>query len=478
MNLKARKLWTSIGLLILCLSASAGTSKQNDESLLKPRIVVLTDIAPADVEPDDMESMVRLLAHADMFEIEGLVATGGWNICGGTYPESWMDSLLTVIDAYEKDLPNLMKRSEQEGFLPERQENGKQELGYWPTAGYLRSRTVLGSRGLGIERIGEGNDSPGSDLIIKLVDEEDSRPLWITVWGGANTLAQAVWRVRKERSESEVHKFLDKLCVYTITDQDVCGGSPVDYAFSSHQWLRKTCGKELRFFWDESAWLVQNTLGSMNWNEYATHIQGHGHLGKVYPKNKYGVEGDTPSYLHVFPNGLNNPAVGNQVGWGGYFRWALSPDSLTECYTNAAPDVKAVSEKYEKYFYPAIFADFAARMDWAACGEGNHNPSVYVNGKKGLDPIIITSKVGRRIWLDASESIDVDNDSLAYHWWILPEAGTYTGHIEIMQTDKPVAFFDIPQDAAGKELHMICEVMDNGSPALTGYRRVIIRPVD
>ena len=93
MNLKARKLWTSIGLLILCLSASAGTSKQNDESLLKPRIVVLTDIAPADVEPDDMESMVRLLAHADMFEIEGLVATGGWNICGGTYPESWMDSV-------------------------------------------------------------------------------------------------------------------------------------------------------------------------------------------------------------------------------------------------------------------------------------------------------------------------------------------------------------------------------------------------
>lgn len=478
MNLKARKLWTSIGLLILCLSASAGTSKQNDESLLKPRIVVLTDIAPADVEPDDMESMVRLLAHADMFEIEGLVATGGWNICGGTYPESWMDSLLTVIDAYEKDLPNLMKRSEQEGFLPERQENGKQELGYWPTAGYLRSRTVLGSRGLGIERIGESNDSPGSDLIIKLVDEEDSRPLWITVWGGANTLAQAVWRVRKERSESEVHKFLDKLCVYTITDQDVCGGPPVDYAFSSHQWLRKICGKTLHFFWDESAWLVQNTLGSMNWNKYASHIQGHGHLGKVYPQNKYGVEGDTPSYLHVLPNGLNNPAVCNQVGWGGYFRWTLSPDGQTECYTNASPDIKTISEKYEKYFYPTIFADFAARMDWAACGEGNHNPSVYVNGKKGLDPIIITSKVGRRIWLDASESIDVDNDSLAYHWWILPEAGTYTGHIEIMQTDKPVAFFDIPQDAAGKELHMICEVMDNGSPALTGYRRVIIRPVD
>ena len=41
---------------------------------LKPRIVVLTDIAPNDVKPDDMESTIRLLAHADLFEIETLVA--------------------------------------------------------------------------------------------------------------------------------------------------------------------------------------------------------------------------------------------------------------------------------------------------------------------------------------------------------------------------------------------------------------------
>ena len=35
------------------------------EKELKPRLVVCTDIAPADVEPDDMESMVRLMAYAD-----------------------------------------------------------------------------------------------------------------------------------------------------------------------------------------------------------------------------------------------------------------------------------------------------------------------------------------------------------------------------------------------------------------------------
>ena len=81
------------------------------DSSLKPRIVVLTDIAPTDIEPDDMESMVRLLAHADLYEIEGLIATGGWNICGRTYPDEWMENMQKVINAYDEDLPNLMKRS-------------------------------------------------------------------------------------------------------------------------------------------------------------------------------------------------------------------------------------------------------------------------------------------------------------------------------------------------------------------------------
>ncbi len=68
---------------------------------LKPRLLVLTDISTW--EPDDHESLIRLMVHADMFEIEGIVVTTGWS----------MDN---VIDAYEKDLPNLLKRSNQSGF--------------------------------------------------------------------------------------------------------------------------------------------------------------------------------------------------------------------------------------------------------------------------------------------------------------------------------------------------------------------------
>src|SRR5690606_10160719 len=49
--------------VILCSSLSMYAEEW------KPRLVVLTDIAPNDIEPDDMESLIRLLAHADLFEI-------------------------------------------------------------------------------------------------------------------------------------------------------------------------------------------------------------------------------------------------------------------------------------------------------------------------------------------------------------------------------------------------------------------------
>ena len=118
-----------LGILLLCSMQTA--AKTVVDSSLKPRIVVLTDIAPTDLEPDDMESMVRLLVHADLYEIEGLIATGGWNSCGRSYPDEWMENMQKVINAYEEDLPNLMKRSGQKGFLPVEKEAGKQTLGYF-----------------------------------------------------------------------------------------------------------------------------------------------------------------------------------------------------------------------------------------------------------------------------------------------------------------------------------------------------------
>lgn len=130
------KYFLSLVCLIATLQVSFSETGQKDFASvsLKPRLVVLTDIAPEDVEPDDMQSMIRLLVHADLFEVEALIASAGWNSSGRTYPLSWMEILHRTIDAYEKDLSNLMKRSEQNSFLTLAEENKRQEIGYWPSA--------------------------------------------------------------------------------------------------------------------------------------------------------------------------------------------------------------------------------------------------------------------------------------------------------------------------------------------------------
>ncbi len=443
----------------------------------KPRIVVLTDIAPGDIEPDDMESMIRLLVHADLFEIEALVASSGWNNSGRAYPIEWMDSLRICLDAYEKDLPNLMKRSEQTAFLPLEAESKSQKIGYWPSAEYLRSRTMLGSREIGFEHIGEGNDSEGSNFIIRLLQEDDKRPLWVLAWGGANALTQAVWRMKQQYDEEKWRSMLEKLRLYTITDQDqdIHTGKRDQHLFSSHHWLRKVCGKSLRFIWDESAWGTQNEIGSKNWNEYARHIQKHGHLGNIYPKYKWGVEGDTPSFLHVMPTGLNDPEVFDHVGWGGFFKWGITKDEETCCYTNIDPAVRAISRKYEEYFYPAVFHNFAARMDWAKEGRGNRNPVVRIGKDETLQVIRLSAKKGKEVVLDATGSYDPDGDNLQYRWWVLPEAGTFRGEMCMENPKQASVSLFIPEEAeTGESIHVICEVTDNGTPALTAYRRVII----
>ena len=175
-------------LLVTCASA-----------VEKPRVFVLTDI---ENEPDDAMSMVRFLTYANQFDVEGLVATTSVHQRNQT--AAWR--IREIVEAYGKVRDNLELH----------------EPGY-PEAGYLLSVIREGRPTYGMDAVGEGMDSPGSELLIAAADRDDPRALWVPVWGGPNVLAQSLWKVRATRSPGEVEKFASKLRVYTISDQDDSG---------------------------------------------------------------------------------------------------------------------------------------------------------------------------------------------------------------------------------------------------------------
>ncbi|ERM80235.1 hypothetical protein P872_14175 [Rhodonellum psychrophilum GCM71 = DSM 17998] len=405
-----------------------------------------------------------------MYEIEGIIITTGWSMDDVNKVKHFKDIATGVIDAYQKDLPNLLKRSNQTGFA---QDEEKQKIGYWPSANYLRERTMFGSMLMGMDKIGVDNDSDGSNLIIQLADEDDNRPIWVTFWGGGNTLAQSIWQVQQTRSKSELKTFLNKLRVYAITDQDRPQKS--SFEISSHAWMRRDFSDDLLFIWDECAWKYQNGTGKKKWSEYEKNIQNHGNLGSQYPKYKYGVEGDTPAFLHVLQNGLNNPDNPTQSSWGGFSKWGLGEDNIGS-YVNYQRNEYNTCREYMDYFYPAIFNNFAARMDWAKEGKGNRNPIVAIDGDFSLDIITKNTPQGTKIILDASALSDPDGDTLNYKWWTQPEAGTYNGTVNILNSNSNKVTIEIPANSAGKNFHVVCEVTDNGTPKLTSYRRIIVEP--
>ena len=186
----ANKLLSIFLLVFLPITFSLSQPQQ------KQRVLVLTDI---ENEPDDAQSLVRFLVYSNQFDVEGLVATTSTHLRDKT--AEWR--IKEIVTAYGKVRDNLLKH--EEGF---------------PTEEYLHSVTKKGIPKYGLDGVGPGNDSHGSDWLIQVVDKDDPRPVWVTVWGGANVLAQALWKVRQTRTEAELEQFVSKIRVYTISDQD------------------------------------------------------------------------------------------------------------------------------------------------------------------------------------------------------------------------------------------------------------------
>jgi hypothetical protein len=454
-----RKIKLSFIFLIVILVTVSFKSLRNENHFLtkseadytKPRVIHTTDLG---ADPDDRQSMVRQLVSANEFDIEGLiVSTGCWR-----KTQSNTSMLDELVHAYAEVYDNLSVHAE--GF---------------PTPEYLQSISIMGQTGYGMSDVGLGKDSPGSDLIIASVDKDDPRPVWVMGWGGMNTAAQAIWKVQESRSPEELDKFLNKLRLFDILGQDDAGA-----------WIAKNFPDVFYI----RATAVYGWQPPKNGEYQRNDIQSHGPLGAAYPDTKYATEGDTPAFMHVYPNGLNDPDQIDQGGWGGRFSFDKKEGirSMSEVakiredaekqydpyfmYGNTSEGVKAISRWSEGYNN-----DFAARMDWSITEnyeDANHHPIALLNGDKTRQVLQTTAKAGSVIELNAKGSTDPDGDKLNYSWIFYAEPSSFTGKVVIQNRYSSKTKLEIPKDANGKTIHIVLKVYDNGTPNLYAYRRMII----
>lgn len=468
---------TFILLLAFSLIFSPRSYAQSDQ---KHRVIILTDI---EADPDDTQSMVRLLLYSNEIDIKGLIATTSVWKKTSVSPES----IRKIIRAYGKVQPNLLKH----------------EAGF-PDAALLLSKVKQGLPKYGMSGVGEGLDSEGSDWIIRILEEDDERPLWVSVWGGVNTLAQALYQIKHTRSQAEATTLISKLRVYTISDQDDSG-----------IWIRKN--------FPDLFYIVSpgDDYGSATWSAINTTVpgiandeisnswlalniqQGHGPLGAAYPDVAWGMEGDTPSWLNLIPNGLSDPEHPDWGGWGGRYElykpdfskqkkggsgvpfepepreiWTNAIDRYTPYVqsdygrtvtldTNTFSDNKVTLWRWREDFQN----DFAARMDWCtkSFGEANHPPVPVMN-----TPVQITVRSGQGFGLDAGGSTDPDGDHISFLWLNYPEAGS-SKPIKIEGTENTHGTYVIaPEVDREVTAHFILKITDKGEPPLSRYQRIIV----
>src|SRR5215831_15607171 len=84
---------------------AAGTAPAAERAPAKPRLLVLTDIGG---DPDDQQSMIRLMTYANEFEIEGLIATAAGTPGELKKDVTRPDLIRQIVKAYGKVRPNLL----------------------------------------------------------------------------------------------------------------------------------------------------------------------------------------------------------------------------------------------------------------------------------------------------------------------------------------------------------------------------------
>ncbi|GAA5031258.1 nucleoside hydrolase-like domain-containing protein [Microbacterium fluvii] len=457
-----------------------------------PRLFVLTDIAGG-LENDDIQSLARLLLYANVIDVEGIVAvTSCWQRRAARVRNARL--IHRVIDAYEHARSNL-----------EAHEGG------FPSADALRKVTALGIPAYG-RAPGDGfaetrwNDVPGVRALVSAADRDDPRPLWVALWGGANTLAQALWTAERELDDARFAALLARLRVHAISDQDAAG-----------YWIRQRYGDRILTI------VSPSTIGGKlyrhaTWPGLSADRFGHGSedgvqgggfagadaslvtrqwvkdvvrrtgaYGRRYPVHRFIMEGDTPSYLGLIPNGLNVPEQPGAGGWGGRYAHYVPDMAYTgtnerhPIWTNASDTV--IGHDGAPHTSPQatiwrwrtdIQNDFVNRLRWAGSADrsiADHPPVVTLAHPDRVDVV-----TGAEVTLDASPSRDSDGRGLRFEWIPYPEIGMapHVTAVELRDATSARCSFIAPAVRNAASFVFIVAARTVGAEPIARYRRVTV----
>jgi hypothetical protein len=312
----------------------------------RPRLCVLTDIGG---DPDDMQSLVRLMVYLNEFEMEGFIASASGVPGQLKEPITRQDLILQVVRAYGEVRSNLAHHA-----------------AGWPTEEQLVGQIKVGNSNRGRDHIGSRHDTEASRWLVERIDSGTAaRPLNIAIWGGQTDLAQALWRVKNNRSSADFRLFLQRFRAFEIGDQDhLADWMHEEFPEMNLIVAQAPPGIDSRESSFRGMYLGgDESLTSPDWIE--RNIRSKSRLGALYPTkawtspNPYGCmkEGDTPSWFFFLPVGGNDPADPSKPGWGG--RYVRSPDGWWR-----DPESNPREAIYSRR--PAFQGDFAQRMSWTA----------------------------------------------------------------------------------------------------------------
>lgn len=441
----------------------------------KPILIVTTDIGQ---DPDDLQSLIRLLHYSNEFNIQGLIANADQN-----YKHEapiLKDSIIhECLDAYALIENNLRLHDPN-----------------YPRSSALREMVKQGCAGNGNqvaveEYIGEDLSTEGSNHIIQVVAAA-RKPVHLAVWGGGADLAQALYKVRSKCRSEHFSMFLKKLRVYFIGKQD----SSVDWIINEFPDLWKVVALDRQGDKWESTYRGVFYGGNMDntSKEWLTeNILEANPLAAMYPtksytggeeRNPFGAmkEGDTPSWFFFLENNLNDPSDPTAGGWGGRFEKAAPNHFVDACdrIYDESVDSVSVSQRATIFRWREDFQnDFAARAAWGSKDykAANHHPEIKLVDFEGISgPWYKPAMGGNTVVLDARSTIDPDKDKLTFDWMVYPEASTYpyTDQLVLITENPGELQISIPRNARGKSIHLILKVIDDGKPALTSYQRIVL----